>query len=109
MTLENFRDICAQQILPPRSHSLNKSTYEAKVAAPMAATFEGRPMYGRLTGTKISYGELAHVANDLAMRKMQTGLPLTDQRGVRDHCEGDGCAGCILEVDDLRRGDAVCA
>jgi hypothetical protein len=87
MTLENFRNICAQQILPPRSHSLDEGSYEAKVTAPMAATFEGRPMHGRLVGAEISYGELAHVTNNLAMGKMQTGLPLTDQRGVGDHCE----------------------
>lgn len=74
----------------------------------MAATFEGRPMHGLLTGAEISYGELAHVTNNLAMRKMQTGLPLADQRGVGDHCERDGGAGCILEVDDLRRGGSVC-
>lgn len=85
VTLENLRNIGTQQILPPCSHSLDKSTYETKVAAPVAATFGGRLMHGRQTGAEIGHGELAHVADDLAMRKMQTGLSLTGQRGVGDH------------------------
>jgi hypothetical protein len=92
VTLENVRGICTQQILTPCSHGLDKGSYEAKVAAPVAATFGGRPMYGRQTGAEISYGELAHVADDLAMGEMQTGLSLADQLGVCDHCERDGCA-----------------
>jgi len=93
VTLENTRDICTQQILPPCPHGLDKSSYEANVTTSMAwAAFTRRPMYSRLTGAEIGYGELVHVADDLAMSKMQTGLSLADQGGICDHCERDGCA-----------------
>jgi hypothetical protein len=58
MTLENIRNICTQQILPPCSHSFDEGSYEANVTASMAATFGRSPMYSRLTGAEISYGEL---------------------------------------------------
>jgi len=70
MTLENIRNICTQQILPHCSHSFDEGSYEANVTASMAATFGRRPMYSRLTGAEISYGELVHVADDLAMSKI---------------------------------------
>jgi hypothetical protein len=92
MTLENIRDICTQQILPPCSHSFDEGSYKANVTASMAAAFGRRPMYGRPTGAEISYGKLAHVADDLAMSKMQTGLSVTNQGGIGDHGERDSCA-----------------
>jgi len=101
VALEDVRDICGQQILPLRSHGFDKSPYEAEVATTMAATFETRPMHGRLAGAEIGHGELAHVADDLTVREMQTGQSLANQGGVCDHRKGGGCARCILEVDDL--------
>jgi hypothetical protein len=92
MALENVRDICAQQILPPCSHSFDEGSYEANVTASMTAAFGGGAMYSGLRGAEISYGELVHVADDLAMSKMQTGLSFTDQGGIGDHSERDSCA-----------------
>lgn len=91
MTLENVRDICTQQILLPCPNSLDERSYKANVTASMAA-FVRRPMYGRLTGAEISYGELVHVTDDLAMSKMQTGLPFTDQGSICDHGKRDSRA-----------------
>jgi hypothetical protein len=92
MALENIRDICTQQILPPCSHSFDEGSYKTHVTASMAAAFGRRPMYRRLTGAEIGYGELVHVADDLAVSKMQTGLSFTNQGGIGDHGERDSCA-----------------
>lgn len=106
MTLQYLSNICAQQVLLSRSHGLDEGPHEANVAAAMAATFGTRSMHNRLTGAEVGHGELAHVADDFAVREMQTGLSLTDQRGVGDHCERHGCARRILDVDDLSSGES---
>jgi hypothetical protein len=78
VTLQDVCDIRAQQFLLSRSYGLDKGPDETDVATAMAATFGGWSTHSRLTGAEVGHGELAHVADDFAVREMETGLPMTN-------------------------------
>jgi hypothetical protein len=79
VALDDFCNICTQQILPPCPHGLDESPYQAKIAATVMATFPIWLMYFRLTRAEICHGKLVHIADDLPESKVPAGLSLADQ------------------------------
>lgn len=63
--------------------------------------FQLRRVNRRRACAEVIHGELFHVANDLAVSEVESGLPLADEGGICNHGEGHRSARRKLDIDDL--------